>query len=105
MNIDVFFDVGLNKLLNTQPSYQWFEMPWGSCEVSLIYIFIPACETIPYKAEPFTVKSFYVRGWPCECCKTCPRIFSSSFDLLHGAVWLDKHSCKMSDIPICMQKK
>ena len=35
---DVSFVVSLNKLLNTQPCYQWFEMPWWcSCDITVMY--------------------------------------------------------------------
>ena len=37
----VFFDVSLNKLLNIQLSYQWFEISWCSCGKTVInYVFI-----------------------------------------------------------------
>ena len=33
----VFFVVSLNKLFNKQLGCQWFEMPWCSCDVTIIY--------------------------------------------------------------------
>ena len=29
---NIFFDVSLNNLLNTQPNCGWFETPWHSCD-------------------------------------------------------------------------
>ena len=36
-DLDVFFDISLNKLLSTQPIYQWFEMPLRSCDVTVMW--------------------------------------------------------------------
>ena len=33
---NVFFVVSINKLLNKQSSLQWFEMPWGSCYITVM---------------------------------------------------------------------
>ena len=35
-SFDVFFVVSLDKLVNKQSSFQWFEMPWRSCDVTLM---------------------------------------------------------------------
>ena len=35
-SFDVFFVVSLNKLLNKQSDYQWFEMPWGPYDIALM---------------------------------------------------------------------
>ena len=35
---DVFFVVGLSKLLNKQSSCCWFETPWCSCDVIIAYM-------------------------------------------------------------------
>ena len=32
----IFFVVSLNKLLNKQPCYQWFEMKWHSCDITVM---------------------------------------------------------------------
>ena len=35
-NVDVFFDVYKNNLLNKQSSLQWLETPWGSFDTSIM---------------------------------------------------------------------
>ena len=39
-SFDVFFDVSQNKLLNKQLSCWWSEMPWCSCDITVMRIFI-----------------------------------------------------------------
>ena len=37
-SFDKFFVVSLNKLLNKQLRCQWYEPPWHSCDITVIYI-------------------------------------------------------------------
>ena len=41
-NFDAFFAAGLNKLLNKQLSWWWFEMPWCSCDVAVLSLIVSA---------------------------------------------------------------
>ena len=52
---DVFFVVSLNELLSKQPSYQWFEIPWSSCGITVIYVILYACNI--GRADPRFVPS------------------------------------------------
>ena len=38
-SLGVFFDVSLNKSLNKQTSYRWFERIWRSCQDTMIHTY------------------------------------------------------------------
>ena len=61
-DVGCFFVVNLNKLLNGQSSCRWFEMPWRSCDFTLIWLNDPKitrssspCQIIvPVSCDPWS---------------------------------------------------
>ena len=37
-SFDILFVISLKKLLNKQPSFQWFETPWCWCDVTAMFV-------------------------------------------------------------------
>ena len=62
-SFNVFVDVCLNKWLNKQWSYQWFEMPWSSCDITVIkrsqYSFNNGYEALNWSIVIWSTKIFH----------------------------------------------
>ena len=49
---DIFFVVGLSKLLNKQSRCQWFKMSWHSCDITVMIMLVKAKSMITCKFPP-----------------------------------------------------